>query len=330
MVLPAIPLALMAAGAVTGSGGLALGGKGALDAKRADATIKARNKEYQDRHARFQSRVQTTDEVLAGLGEQQRAAMSVVVLRMVDFLRRHRRLVNHSDFLSVDGIEVGQEQLETADGLTVDPGHWVGAALGVSAVGVGTAAGTTSLVGAVGVASTGASISGLSGAAASNATMAWLGGGALSAGGGGMALGATVLNVVVAGPALLAGGLATKSWGKKKITEADEVSAQVAVAVAEMDAKTTLLDAVDTRVAEIVQLLTDLSGRATMLLDRLEAEPFDPAVHMGRLQRAVQMVQVVKNVAEVQVLGEDGDLTAESAAVWVRYAKTESAPHGDD
>ncbi len=72
--------------------------------------------------------------------------------------------------------------------------------------GVGVAAGTATAVGGqaaamgvattIGTASTGTAISTLSGAAATNAATAWLGGGALTAGGGGMALGSTVLATI--------------------------------------------------------------------------------------------------------------------------------------
>lgn len=72
--------------------------------------------------------------------------------------------------------------------------------------GLGAAAGTATAVGgqatamgiatAFGTASTGTAISSLSGIAATNAATAWLGGGALAAGGGGMALGTTVLAAI--------------------------------------------------------------------------------------------------------------------------------------
>ena len=90
---------------------------------------------------------------------------------------------------------------------------------GSTASGV-TAAGGTILytaAGLFGVASTGTRIAGLSGAAAHGARLAWIGGGALAAGGGGAALGSTVLNVlskanVVTAPLALAAGF----WSEKK------------------------------------------------------------------------------------------------------------------
>lgn len=75
---------------------------------------------------------------------------------------------------------------------------------GVAGAGAGVAVATLGPTAAMGiattfgVASTGTAISTLSGAAATNAALAWIGGGALTAGGGGMAAGSTVL--FLAGP----------------------------------------------------------------------------------------------------------------------------------
>lgn len=63
---------------------------------------------------------------------------------------------------------------------------------------------TMALVSAFGTASTGTAIATLSGAAATNATLAALGGGAISAGGGGMAVGAMVLSGIGVAAAIVA------------------------------------------------------------------------------------------------------------------------------
>ena len=67
-----------------------------------------------------------------------------------------------------------------------------GASLGVAVVTMGPTI-AMGVATTFGVASTGTAISTLSGAAATNAALAWLGGGTLAAGGGGMALGQTLL-----------------------------------------------------------------------------------------------------------------------------------------
>lgn len=181
---------------------------------------------------------------------------------------------------------------------------------------------TTTAVASLGAASTGAAISGLSGAAAQSATLAWLGGGALSAGGGGVALGTAVLNVVAIGPALLLGGFVAKGQGKKAITKAMEKQAEVEIAIAELDATKTLLDSVETRVNELRSVLSSLVSQALDALETLEsAEPFVAAEHAELFQLALLLVKAVKEVALAPVLDSDGNLSAEGSIVTVKYRK---------
>lgn len=92
--------------------------------------------------------------------------------------------------------------------------------------GAGTAGGIYSLVGMFGSASTGTAISSLGGAAATNSTLAWLGGGSLAAGGGGIALGTTVLGGLFAGPAIAIMGLTMDSKAEENLTKAKEFEAE--------------------------------------------------------------------------------------------------------
>ena len=100
-----------------------------------------------------------------------------------------------------------------------------GAAVG-TAGGFAAAVATTSAVMALGTASTGTAISTLSGAAATNATLAALGGGAISAGGGGMALGTAVLGGATLGVGLLVVGIIFNFTGNKMSDKADDAYRQ--------------------------------------------------------------------------------------------------------
>lgn len=117
--------------------------------------------------------------------------------------------------------------------------------------------GVTSLA----AASTGAAISSLSGAAASNATLAWLGGGTLASGGGGVALGSTVLAGVAAAPALLVGGLVLSSVAGKKLAQAEENEREVQAHVARLAAA-----------AEVWKTAMELASEATPVLGGLRTE----------------------------------------------------------
>ena len=87
--------------------------------------------------------------------------------------------------------------------------------------------------GLFGMASTGARIAGLSGAAAHSARLAWIGGGAVAAGGGGVALGASVLNVInIAGVVTAPIALGAGVWNEKK---AHDLEKEVTAKLAEFD-----------------------------------------------------------------------------------------------
>jgi TolA-binding protein len=108
-------------------------------------------------------------------------------------------------------VEAEAEGVDKVSGSTAGAGAAAGA--GVAAMGPSAA---MAFATTFGTASTGTAISSLSGAAATNAALAWIGGGAVSAGGGGMAMGSTILSlsgpvgwtiggVALAGSALYAG-----------------------------------------------------------------------------------------------------------------------------
>lgn len=331
MVLPLIPAALIAVGAITGGGGLALGGKGALDIKKAVGDLNKARADYEERRAQSVTRIGETNDRVIALGCRQREALTEVVMRMADFLRRHEKQVREHERLLLDGID-GEANLVVVGpgGVDLNLGAWVAGVLGSAGAAAGTGAGVAALAGTVGVAGTGAAISGLSGVAAESAMLAWLGGGTLASGGGGMALGAAALNVVAIGPALLVGGFVVMGQGQKALTKAKAYQSDIAKAMAELDATDAKLHAVDKRVEELTNVLAQLSSRGLRALDELESEPFDPVAHLERFQRALSLTVAVRDVAAAQILDEAGDLTEQSATLIVKYrGMTEEERHDD-
>ncbi|MDT0548237.1 hypothetical protein [Streptomyces lonegramiae] len=314
-----IPAILIGVGVATGGSGVALGGKGARDLKRSKDRLKEAGQDYERRLAQTEDALAATNTALEALGEQQRRALVDVVVRMGDFLRRHERQVRESERLLVEGIDATMTKIPGLRGLDVDAVAWIGGALGSAAAGAGAGAGIAAAASSFGVASTGAAISGLTGVAAESATLAFLGGGSLASGGGGMALGATALNFVTIGPALLVGGLVVKGQGTKAITRAREFEARIAVAIAELDETDARLKGVDARAAELRELLTDLTFRALEALELLESEPFDPSRHAARFQRAMTLVMAVRDVAATPIVDTEGKLDERSANLTIRY-----------
>ncbi|MFE5674125.1 hypothetical protein ACFQ7B_03210 [Streptomyces erythrochromogenes] len=314
-----IPIMLIGVGVATGGSGVALIGKGARDLKRSKDRRKEASQGYERRRAQTEDALAATNTALEALGEQQRQALVDAVVRMGDFLSRHERQVRESERLLVEGIDATMAKIPGLSGLDVDAVAWIGGALGSAAAGVGAGAGITAAASSFGVASTGVAISGLTGAAAESATLAFLGGGSLASGGGGMALGATALNFVTIGPALLVGGLVVKGQGTKEITRAQEYEAKIAVAIAELDETDARLKGVDARAAELRELLRDLTFRALEALELLESEPFDPPRHAARFQRAMTLVMAVRDVTATPIVDTEGKLDERSANLTIRY-----------
>ena len=132
--------------------------------------------------------------------------------------------------------------------------------------------------GLFGIASTGARIAGLSGAAAQSARLAWIGGGAVAAGGGGIALGTTILNVVnvanvVTAPIALAAGI----WTEKKAHDLEkEVTAKVgeyARSEAKLRSKMTAMRTSTARAMEIRHSVQETDSALKDLLRSAKALP---------------------------------------------------------
>lgn len=321
MVLPLIPVALIAIGAVTGGGGLALGGKGALDLKKAKGEFSDSKNRYERRRRRSEVRVGLTNKRLDQYGEQQQQALKDVVLRMAEFMRRNSRKIKENERLLVDGIDTEMNEVPNMERLELEAAAWISAVVGSVGLGAAANAGVAAAAVAFGTAGTGAAISGLTGIAAESAMLAFLGGGTLAAGGGGMAMGAAALNVVTIGPALLVGGFVTKGQAEKQVTRAKEFTKTVSEEIAAMDLFEAGLDAIDTRINELSTLLKELSQRAISTLNELESVPFEPDAHAGIFQRTMTLVLAVRDVAAAHIVNPEGDLSDESDKLTIKYRR---------
>lgn len=324
MVLPLIPLALIVAGSATGGTGVIAGTRGAYKMHCAKKEAAAAVDEYETERQKTEQAAEAINARLREYGAQQDAAIREVVLRMAAFIRRNHRHVNDSLKVLVDGIEAEINECGEAEGLGPDSLRLLLGLAVAGTTGAGVAAGATGLVGTVGVASTGTSISALSGIAAKNATMAALGGGSLATGGGGMALGATALNFVTIGPALLIGGLVVNGQGEKALTQARKFVADARITQQEVAATRTVFDALRKRVEELSGLLDALVGRALQALAALERVEstgggFEPQRDALIFQEAIGLTVAVRDVAATPVLDESGSLNERTASLKVKY-----------
>ena len=323
MVLPLIPLVAIGLGASTGLGGLVTGVMGGLKLKDAQSVADAAQKRYDESLSNTQNQVSDSNARIQEYGRQQEQARRLVIERMGTFIERHQRKVRQSATQLLDGIDAEQRDIDAFAGALTADVNWIKGAGMAALTGAGISAGIPSAVTALGAASTGTAISSLSGAAATNATMAWLGGGALSAGGGGVALGTAALGVVTVGPTLLIGGLTLNSQGEKAMTNAKEFQAKAAVAVEEQAAFRSVLDVLDTRIAEVSTVLAGLVDRAVVALSDLEELDFDPDLHATEFQHALSLTFAVRDICRVPLIGEDGQMNSDMARVIIKYKESQ-------
>lgn len=218
-----MPLPVMLLGVGAAALGTGTGIHGAVMMKDADSVLKTAQERYQGSLENFKK--------MNILANQRMDALGTLELRILsgfkDFSDTMGKIQNRPQFKeyhkeSADLPVCDMKELEKVHvraGMLL--GSLVGAALGTVG-GLAAAGMTTSVVMAFGTASTGTAISTLSGAAAANAALAALGGGTVAAGGGGMALGATVLGVSSLGTGMLAGGVLFDVIGRKLSDQAHE------------------------------------------------------------------------------------------------------------
>ena len=223
-----LPLFLGIGAAIAGVTGVGTAVHGGVKMKDANDTMKAAQSRQQANIARFEKWNKLTNESMDKLG-----ALELEILHSFSaFSEIIEKIQNRPEFAaySKDGVELPEYDGETLRQVSVGAGVLLGglggAALG-TAGGFAAAGATTAAVMALGTASTGTAIASLSGAAATNATLAALGGGALAAGGGGMALGSTILGATTLGVGLLIGGIIFNVSGHALSSKADEAWAQM-------------------------------------------------------------------------------------------------------
>ena len=217
-----LPLILGIAAAVAGTTGVGLGIHGGVKMKQANDKLKEAQKRNNSNNARLERMNQSACRTMDVLGENEMKVLSELF----------ERIKNRPEFadVKIGNVSIpkfeGEEIKKASVGASVLVGGLSGAALG-TAGGFAASGATTAAVMALGTASTGTAISALSGAAATNATLAALGGGSLAAGGGGIALGTTILGAATLGVGLLVGGVIFSCTGSKLSSKADEAWEQM-------------------------------------------------------------------------------------------------------
>lgn len=223
MPIPFIPAIIIVGGAIIGGKGLYDSIDASFIREEAEKKFNERRKRYEDYYRYYETTIRDARKQFEDFGVIRMEAYknlqtSAKILKKAVV---KNRIFN--DKLGVSQAEINNWDLKSGDAL-----NSVVNIVSSAGVGYATAAGMYTAVTIFCSASTGTAISSLSGIAAKNAALAWFGGGAISVGGGGIALGTTVLGVVALAPALFIFGLSRKS-------SAENFKTEVEAKIAEMD-----------------------------------------------------------------------------------------------
>lgn len=261
---------------------------------------------------------QAANAVLEDYGSRKLRAYNGIIADFIDTFGQLKNVdIIHT--AELDRLNVGDFSTETLQGLVNDyallksSGLGIGAGLGSgAALAFGAYNGTMMLA----TASTGTAISTLSGAAATNATLAWLGGGAISAGGGGMALGTMVLGGILMGPALAVFGHIVGNRGEAALNKAQINVDQARTIKAEGQLLSKKLDAI-ARISDLANTtFSKVSSKLRHALSDLRNVIDSHGTNYGSypdeikavVLRSVKFVQLLKAMIDTPILDKDGNL----------------------
>ena len=195
--------------------------------------------------------------------------------------------------------------------------------VGGAGAGALTAFGAYSATMTFAAASTGTAIACLSGVAATNAILAFLGGGAIAAGGGGMALGSTILGGAVAGPAIAILGVVMNASASKNLDNAYSNKYKAEEAVESLKVVKALCNGISKRSDMFISLISKLDDILIELTAQLEVIVNVRGTNYARYNEkeqgvvamSISVAEAIKIVLGTPILTEDGQLTAESQSV---------------
>lgn len=315
-----IPLIFGAAAIGTAAYGLFKGAEGTSDILSAKERGESAQATYQTSLDCLELDRNKTNEIVEEYGHLQLIIASTTVRRFIDFIERTGRKATQSEQEFLESFDISTQQINQYRAFAINAESTLSGVVMAGAAAGAAYSGAMGLATSVGVASTGAAISGLSGAAATNATLAWLGGGALSAGGGGMALGSLVLGGITIGPALAIGGFVLAGQGEEALTKIRQYEAEVNIAVEKIQGLHDVLRLVRNRLLELEELLQELNYRSQTLLDELESRIFNPQQDAELFQKTALLIKALVEIMKVPLLGTNGELNPATEKVVNHYS----------
>jgi hypothetical protein len=317
-ILPLIPLAIGLFTVAAGGTGVLAGVGGMADESKAKEIVKDAKDRYESVDEIVKEVREETQRLAAQYGELQLNVQQNTIGHFLDLRERIGQICSHQDRALLESFEGAKpQQFREYQSIRLDAIAF--ATQGVISdelvgdiadklVKIAAKQGTLALVGMFGSASTGTAISGLSGAAAHSAALAWLGGGSIASGGGGMALGAIMLNGIAIGPSLLVGGFILAAKGDNAIKEALDIQAKTDIAIDELEIEQKFQEKVQDRICEIGNLVEGLNNRAIDILGEFESKSFDLDRDTAKFKTLALLIKASAEIMKAPIVDTDGNL----------------------
>lgn len=314
----AVPIVIGVIAAGSAIYGAVKGTSGAIDQSKARGMSNDAKSIVNKSSNKIELQREKTTKVIEGYGERKLRAFNGVIS---NFILSFEKLKNvevvqtpELDKLSIGDFSAGSLiSLRQDYQVLKDAGLGVGAGLGAgAALAFGAYNGTMMLA----TASTGAAITTLKGVAATNATLAWLGGGALTAGGGGVALGTMVIGGIVAGPAIAIFGHILGSKGEEALNNAYSNMEEARTIQAEAELMIDKLSAIEQVAVIANDSFSEVSKRLRRAVSELknvintQGGDYNNFSEQGRdvVVKSVKYAQLLKAMIDTPILDDDGNL----------------------
>lgn len=307
-----IPIILGIGAGIAALTGVGTGIRGAVKMKDANDTMKSADSRHKRNLEKFEEQKEATSKTMDELGKEELKILE----SFSKFTEVYEKIKNKPQFemYDKDGVSLPQYSADELKKVSIGAGVLLG---GIGGAALGTAGGfaaagaATAAVMALGTASTGTAIASLSGVAATNATLAALGGGAIAAGGGGMALGTTLLGAATLGVGLLVGGVIFNVTGSSLSNKADEAWSQMQKAEDEILKICNYLIDLNTTANTYLKTILNVSSiyfshlnNLTHIVEVYKKDDWNNFTEEEKLstENTVLLVQLLYNMCKVQIV----------------------------